>query len=315
MEDLASVECPSCGRDIADGSRFCPYCGLHVQAARRDEGPEGRERRTPSDADVDAEDRRSTSPDPSELSECPRCGAPNSARRILCGRCGADLETGAAGVPARTAPPRDETEIAPEEPRSSRRAWLVVVVLGALIGSAVGLVLWLRGDGVGGAADDPPTFDAAAYPDDPEQLQVVQVSASSQLPPEGSISYEPGLVVDDDPTTAWNEGAEGSGAGESLRLQLAQDSWVTGLVLRNGYQKDEQAYFDNARASRMLVRFGDGTAFVVDVLDRSGAQIVRLPEPVHTATVTLEVLEAVPGGQYQDLAISEVEILGWAVRD
>lgn len=308
------MECPSCSRDIAEDARFCPFCGLHVDATRPaldDTAIEGHD--PVSEADVGPDEGPGTS-DPSELASCPRCGAPNSPQRVLCGRCGADLETGSVGVPARRAPSPSDTEAGRDVRRSSRRTWLVVVILGALIGSAAGLVVWLRTDGTPSGAEEVPTFDPAAYPDDSEDLQVVQVSASSQLSPEGSISYEPGLAIDGDPTTAWNEGSEGSGEGESLQLQLAQDSWVTALVLRNGYQQDEQTYFDNARASRLLVRFGDGSAFVVEVQDRSGAQVVRLPDPVHTSTVTVEVLDAIPGEHYQDLAISEVSIRGWPAQ-
>lgn len=306
------MECPSCSRDIAEDARFCPFCGLHVAATRPGHDETAIQGGEPADeADAGPREERTGSRDPAELASCPRCGAPNSPQRVLCGRCGADLETGSVGVVARAPSPSDPVR---DGRRSSRRTWLVVVVLGALIGSAVGLVFWSRTDRTPGGAEEVPTFDRAAYPDDTAELQVVQVSASSQLSPEGSISYEPGLAIDGDPRTAWNEGAEGTGEGESLQLQLAQDSWVTALVLRNGYQKDDQTYFDNARASRLLVRFGDGSAFVVEVQDRSGAQIIRLPDPVHTSTVTLEVLDAIPGEHYQDLAISEVSIRGWPAQ-
>lgn len=189
-----------------------------------------------------------------------------------------------------------------------------MVVLGALVGSAIGLVVWLRA-GADGSADEPrPSFDPVVYADDPQALDISRVAASSQLAPEGSISYEPALAVDGDPTTAWNEGAEGSGEGERLQLVLADDSWVRRIVIRNGYQKDGRSFFDNARAARVLLRF-DEVAYVVDLADQTGEQAVTLPEPALTGTVTVEVVEAIPGNQYEDLAISEIRVIGWPARE
>ncbi len=252
-----------------------------------------------------------------ELLSCPTCGAPNSPHRVLCGRCGDDLETGESGVAPRPTPARSTpggTDELPPTRSRSRRAWVVVVVLGALIGSAIGLVVWLRSDDGGTAADARPAFAPALYTDDPQELQVAQVSASSRLSPEGSISYEPAQAIDGDPTTAWNEGAEGSGEGEQLRLDLTGPSWVERIVLRNGYQKDDRAFFDNARAARVLVRF-DAASYVVDLADQVGEQAVTLPEPTLTTSVVVEVVEAIPGQQYDDLAISEIGLIGWPARE
>lgn len=253
-----------------------------------------------------------------ELLACSRCGAPNSQHRVLCGRCGADLETGDVGVqprpttPARSAPP-DTGPVEPV-PSPSRRAWLVVIVLGALIGSTIGVVMWLRADGGGGGPEDGATFDPALYGGEPEDLRVDRASASSELPPEGSISYGPAQAIDGDPTTAWNEGADGHGEGEHLRLQFAEPVWVRRLVLRNGYQKDGRTYFDNSRVDRLLVRL-DGVSYVVDLHDQTGEQAVSFPEPIRATTVTLEVVEAVPGSSYDDLAISEVRVQGWPAQE
>lgn len=302
---------------MADGSRFCPYCGLHLDASgeptadtRPDEGrPDDRQEHAGPSTDGPVQ-----GPD---LLACARCGAPNSQHRVLCGRCGADLETGDVGVqPRPTTPARSGApDTGPVEPRStSRRAWLAVIVLGALIGSAIGAVMWLRAAGGGVDPEEHATFDPALYSGEPEDLQVDRASASSELPPEGSIGYGPAQAIDGDPTTAWNEGADGHGEGEQLRLQFAEPVWVRRLVIRNGYQKDGRTYYDNSRADRLLVHL-DGTAYVVDLHDQPGEQAVTLPEPVRARSVTLEVVEAVPGGSYDDLAISEVRVQGWRAEE
>lgn len=306
------MRCPSCEAEIEDGSRFCPHCGSHLGL--------GPDRSVPREDTVrhagPDEPARREEPVP-ELTSCPRCSAPNSPHRVLCGRCGADLQSGETGVaPRPTAHPSPEpgTDEQPPGPSRSRRAWIVVVVLGALIGSAIGLVVWLRAGADGLGADPEATFDPARHADDPQELQVVEATASSHLDPEGPISYEPSQAVDGDPTTAWNEGADGHGEGEHLRLELGGEAWVRRIVLRNGYQKDDRAFFDNARADRVLVRFDDA-AYVVHLHDQLGEQAITLPEPVRTSAVTVEIVEAIPGQQYADLAVSELRLFGWPVQD
>lgn len=309
------MECPSCEAEVTDGSRFCPFCGVHLAA-----GNDRTERTATADPTVEVRSASERRPGPdrgSDLLSCPRCSAPNSPHRVLCGRCGADLGSGDTGIPPRPSPrapaPTDTGEPDQGGP-PARRSWIVVVVLGALVGSAIGLVVWLRA-GADGSADEPrPSFDPVVYADDPQPLDISRVAASSQLAPEGSISYEPALAVDGDPTTAWNEGAEGSGEGERLQLELADDSWVRRIVIRNGYQKDGRSFFDNARAARVLLRF-DEVAYVVDLADQTGEQAVTLPEPALTRTVTVEIVEAIPGNQYEDLAISEIRVIGWPGRE
>lgn len=190
--------------------------------------------------------------------------------------------------------------------------WVVVVALGAVLGTVVGLAVWLQLDrGPGGAA---PSFDVGLYPDEPEQLEVVSVSASSQLPSDGSSGHGPELVADGDAGSAWSEGAEGPGVGETLTLELAGVSWVTSLVIRNGHQGDETTYLDHTRAARVVITFGGGATFVAELQDRSGRQALDLPEPVRTGTITIEVRDVVLG-RHDDLAFTEIDVLGWRARE
>src|SRR5512132_331996 len=69
-------------------------------------------------------------------------------------------------------------------------------------------------------------------------------------------NYHPNYVADDDPATAWVEGAKGSGAGEWLRIQITplEKTTKVRLRVRNGYQKSKDLFKANARAKQVTLR-------------------------------------------------------------
>ncbi|MFN2556098.1 MAG: hypothetical protein ABR592_04380 [Nitriliruptorales bacterium] len=216
------------------------------------------------------------------------------------------------GPPGGVGVPPGIAEVVPPPPLRWKLV-LVIVTISAIVGTAMGMV-WLRI-----RAEEPaearPSFDREIYPDSPGVLEVAEVSATSTLAPRGSIHYLAELVDDGNPQTAWNEGAEpGRGEGEALTIRLAEPAWVARLVIRNGYQKDQATFFDNARAATLRARFDDGSLYDLVLLDRMGEQAVDLPVPALTRTLVLEVVSAYPGLHYEDLAISEVVVFGWVAR-
>ncbi len=257
------------------------------------------------------------------LRTCPRCGAPNSPRRLACGRCGMNLASrlpvpsGEALLdepPGAAEMPPAMTEVVAPRPPVRWKLLLAIVTISALIGSAFGTLVWLRMRS-DEPVETPPTFDREVYPESPGVLEVAEVSATSTLAPRGSINYVAELVVDGNPQTAWNEGTEpGRGEGESLTINLAEPAWVARLVIRNGYQKDQATFFDNARAAMLRASFDDGSVYDLVLLDRMGEQAVDLPVPALTRTLVLEVVSAYPGLHYEDLALSEILLSGWVAR-
>lgn len=190
------------------------------------------------------------------------------------------------------------------------RPALLVVALAAIVGTAVGAAVLARG----GGEEPAPVFDPALYREDPGPLDVREVSASSTLPAEGSIRYRPELVTDGDPATAWNDGADRAGIGEELVLTLPTPAWVDRISFRNGYQKDERTFFDNARVRALRADFDDGSSYELRLADHAGVQAVELPVPALARSVRLEILSVYPGDRYDDLAISEIDLGGWTAR-
>lgn len=67
-EAAARKRCPSCGAELAEGSRFCNICGIRLMEATDSTGQPEQERNL-----------------------CPKCGAAIEADDLFCASCGADL--------------------------------------------------------------------------------------------------------------------------------------------------------------------------------------------------------------------------------
>lgn len=132
-------------------------------------------------------------------------------------------------------------------------------------------------------------------------------------------NYLPLYVADDDPATAWVEGAKGTGQGESIEwwgpeLTRAKSFRV---FLRNGYQKTEKLYRANARPRRVklepLVQ-GEtgpqttGAAVEVELKDVLGWQEVPLPVPGKVQGVRLTLVTTYPGTSYDDTCLSDMRV-------
>ncbi|MDP8960542.1 MAG: hypothetical protein M3N32_02830 [Actinomycetota bacterium] len=314
------MNCPSCAASVSEHANFCTFCGLHLSGLHDSavvRKPEGEHlgfspRRGSAEGIATAEAAPTGRGKEAGIQTCPRCGAANGPRRMMCGRCGAHLSSKSVAPPLQ-AVVDEPVEVTAASPARWRLV-LAIVTLSALVGTLAGALVLMRVRGENPAVAAP-VFDRTAYPEQSGDLEIAEVTATSTLAPRGSITYAAELVVDGDPQTAWNEGAEpGRGEGESLRMRLAQPAWVARLLIRNGYQKDQATFFDNARASRLLARFDDGSLYELVLLDRMGEQVVEFPVPALTRAIVLEVIAAYPGVHYDDLALSEVLPQGWVAR-
>ncbi len=215
--------------------------------------------------------------------------------------------------------PLDPTGPPPEvQPLLQRRPVLLVSVVGLALGAVVG-ILAASGRLPGTADGTPstvPVFDEGVYRGEPVPIAIASVRASSQLSPAGDNTYEPELVVDGSPTTAWNSDGAGrpDGIGEHLILELAEPAWVTAIQFVNGYQRDDVRFLANARVERAALHFDLDQMVNVLLLDQTGTQQVPLPSPVLTRTIDIEITAAFPGDTYPDLAISELQVLGHVAR-
>jgi hypothetical protein len=125
-------------------------------------------------------------------------------------------------------------------------------------------------------------------------------------------NYHPNYVADDDPATAWVEGAKGSGAGEWLRLSTTPLEHTTRVRLRvrNGYQKSKDLFRANARAQQVTVRLlPSKVENQLTLEDRDGWQDLVIDQPSGVVrAVELVIGSVYAGTKYEDLCISDIQV-------
>lgn len=202
--------------------------------------------------------------------------------------------------------------------RSARTTLLAVAAVVALVVSAYGLgTLFPEGDGEQRetARGSGPSADATAVSvEDGAGIADVEAScidAPSRDAAGRPTSYEPALVADGDPATAWR--CSGNGRGAALRILLDETRTISRVGLIPGYAKTDPVdgtdrYAQNRRLVRVRWTFSDGTSLVqVLSTDPKDRRMQSTPVPsVDASSVRLEILASTPAGERDAVAISEV---------
>jgi hypothetical protein len=164
-----------------------------------------------------------------------------------------------------------------------------------------------------GRADAKPAAPARWKP-----LRSASASATSFLQNDWNRfqeNYHPNYVLDENPATAWVEGAEGQGEGESITLPLSALSSARALRLRiwNGFQKSRALAARNSAPRRVTLAVLDGAGVEVATeeaeLTRAWgpqAVVIDVPPARSVAAVRLTVRSVYPGTRYKDTCISDV---------
>jgi hypothetical protein len=129
-------------------------------------------------------------------------------------------------------------------------------------------------------------------------------------------NYHPNYAMDDDPRTAWVEGASSSGKGEWLRIRTSELDGVSAvrLRLRNGYHKSKVLFGANARIKDVTVKLlpsGRTTrATLADTMDWQELTIAQ--EIGKLEAIELQVGSVYEGTKYADLCLSDVQVFATA---
>lgn len=165
------------------------------------------------------------------------------------------------------------------------------------------------------STEETPVKQEENISDEPEQEEapeirmqdVKDVSASSYLS-EKNIKHVPDLIMDGDTTTAWVEGVDGNGEGESITFTFGDLYAVSDIKIWNGYQKSEDLYYKNARPAELELEFSDGSTERISLQDTSsGFQEFALERHV-TSYVKVKIISTYEGSKYEDTVISEIEL-------
>jgi hypothetical protein len=140
-----------------------------------------------------------------------------------------------------------------------------------------------------------------------QSLSPTSVEASSVLPSENGITYEPGNLLDGLLETAWQEGADGGGEGEWVQFDFGREITLSAVEIANGYQKDSARFSGNPRVETLRVEYSDGTTQQVRLYDDTGFQEIALTQRP-TEWLRLTILSVYPGDQWDDAGFSEVRL-------
>ncbi len=136
---------------------------------------------------------------------------------------------------------------------------------------------------------------------------IVDVFASSSLS-EYDMVHTPWRAVDNDAATAWVEGADSYGVGESLSLTLNDTVTVNGFTIMAGYHKSRDLYNKNSRPAALTVTAADGTSESFQLDDVMSAQTFQFSKPMQTDHIKFTILDIYPGNKYTDTVISEISL-------
>lgn len=139
-----------------------------------------------------------------------------------------------------------------------------------------------------------------------------QVNASSFLKSQGENVYDAKSANDLSYQTAWIEGAEGDGLGESIAYTFKNESpRITAVIVSNGYMKTEKTWKNNGRVKKLKVYENDHPIAVLNLKDLRADQKFEIGTLGRRADgkdliLKFELLEVYPGDKYEDTAITEI---------
>ena len=187
---------------------------------------------------------------------------------------------------------------------------LFLAIVAAMFGGAASA--WAAGD----AGAGPPAPPPRAW----KQLRSASASASSFLQNNWNRfeeNYHPSYVLDENPATAWVEGAAGFGVDESITIPVSAVRAARAVRLRiwNGYQKSMHLWTKNAMPERVRItvfdpRGGEVAAPERELARQLGPQevVIELPPGSGVGSVRLTILSVYEGQKYDDTCISDINV-------
>lgn len=138
-----------------------------------------------------------------------------------------------------------------------------------------------------------------------------EVEASSTLAPQSDQTYDAANLIDDDWDTAWVEGVDGPGIGESLTLKMKQPLPVHHVSFLPGYASSEQNWESNCRVAKVEITANGEKTWVADLPDGGmhelrGVALTGYDKPVETLEIKIAGVHA--GSKYEDTCITAIYI-------
>ncbi len=141
--------------------------------------------------------------------------------------------------------------------------------------------------------------------------------ASSVLGKQLGNTYGARNLFDGATDTAWVEGRSNSGLGEWIVVSFEAERIVSGIRITNGYHKHtgrSNLFLKNNRVRHLRVTFSSGRADTIALRDSGEGQFFTFAPTERAYWVQLSIDGIYRGTDYDDTAISELEVVSHAVQ-
>lgn len=144
------------------------------------------------------------------------------------------------------------------------------------------------------------------------QISAASAEASSTLISGRGISYDASMAIDNNLSTSWQEGADGYGLGEWIRLDLGKNTPVKVIRMNLGNWSSSDKYQENGRPSSITLvmesngqELGRMTQKLEDIMD---SHCITFDTPVECSSIQFIIEDVYPGTQYEETVISELSL-------
>jgi hypothetical protein len=114
--------------------------------------------------------------------------------------------------------------------------------------------------------------------------------------------------------TAWVHGTHKTGIGQWILIEFDGFRSVSGITIRNGYQKNADVYNGNSRVKEIRILFSQGESKMVLLEDRQSEQTIPINPPIRAYWVKFSIEAVFPGTRWPDTAISKLQVISEPVH-
>lgn len=134
-------------------------------------------------------------------------------------------------------------------------------------------------------------------------------SASSVRKSDDGNFYFPNFAFDNNPVTAWCEGAPGAGIGEWLQFNFDREVLLKQIKIQPGYFKNDKVWAKNNRLAKISVKFSDNSTREFSLRDERKSQTLDVGR-MSTNSVKITIEDYFAGASdSNDTLISEVSFV------
>lgn len=149
------------------------------------------------------------------------------------------------------------------------------------------------------------SFDFYRY--ELNEVAPTNVWASTEYISSKGVDYGANCLIDQDESTQWQEGVDGSGVGECIHFDFSDEILLSGMIITNGKVTSKEAYYDNNRLASFEIKAED--SILIELKDNFEKQYIYFSEPISANSFDLIIDSVFQGLKYNDTCITDIVFL------